>query len=308
MRLPNFLIIGAQKSGTTWFGRMLNQHPEVFVYGEEIHFFDKEQNFEKGIESYKQYFTETHNKKFVGEKTPDYLWANGNGLEGHLPFVHKNIYSHLPEAKLILLLRNPVERAISAVHHIVRTGRISPLFSIDRLLMGDEKVSLERYGIFEKGMYYEQIRAFQEYFVPQQMLILIYEEDVVENPQRSLERSCRFLGANATYKFSGLKTRINDHNHSWLRMTLDFYFPSLKRISRRLDKLNISNKVRPKQHTLKYLYDLYKEPNEKLFRFLGREIPSWKVPKVLNNGKQSFDSGLSDTTKQKSKTCFNHCS
>lgn len=49
MALPNFLILGAQKSGTTWFGRMLNQHPEIFVYGKEIHFFDKERNFEKGI-------------------------------------------------------------------------------------------------------------------------------------------------------------------------------------------------------------------------------------------------------------------
>jgi len=85
MGLPNFLIIGAQKSGTTWLARILKQHPEIFVYGKEIHFFDRQQNFDKGIDWYKGHFEEIPHKQFVGEKTPDYLWANGKGLEDIFP-------------------------------------------------------------------------------------------------------------------------------------------------------------------------------------------------------------------------------
>ena len=109
--------------------------------GRKFIFFDKELNLINGVEWYEAHFSKDCQKRFVREKTPDYLWANGIGVEGYLPFVHKNIYSYLPEAKLILFLGNPVDRAISAVHHMVRTGRFFPLFlfNIGRLLLGKKK-------------------------------------------------------------------------------------------------------------------------------------------------------------------------
>lgn len=197
--------------------------------------------------------------------------------------MRKNIYCNLPEAKLLLLLRNPVERAISAIHHTVRTGRISPLslLNIDRIISRNDKVNLEGYGIWGKGMYYDQIRAYQEYFDQKQILILIYEEDVVENPQHGLETACRFLGADPTFQFQDGNRRIDGYSRSLFTQILDFYFPRLHRVTRRNDEFIPQEKVRPNRAAIQSLYGLYEEPNKKLFKLLGREIRSWKMPEVV---------------------------
>jgi hypothetical protein len=276
MRLPNFLIIGAQKCGTSWFARIISQHPDIFVFAHEIHFFDKIHNYSRGLEWYKEHFADATNYAHVGEKTPDYLWANGLGSEGHLPEVHKNIHHHLPTVRLITVLRNPVERAISAINHLIKTGRVSPLISIERMLKGDKFHLLERHGVISKGMYYKQIEAFMEYFSDEQMLILIYEEDLIENPQEGLRKICYFLGADSSFRFSNLTRKINVHKHSKARLIVNHYVPAMRRYSKILDKFLSTKKLKPTMATYRYLYDLYSEPNEMLYSFLGRKIPSWK--------------------------------
>lgn len=131
MTLPNFLIIGAQKAGTSWLAYQLEKHPEVYLPKKEIHYFDKEFNYAKGLDWYKSHFDSVTTETAIGEKTPEYLWANGAGWEDHLSNVHKNLFETLPNARLIITLRNPVDRAISALHHIIRSGRISPLHDIN---------------------------------------------------------------------------------------------------------------------------------------------------------------------------------
>ena len=277
MPLPNFLIIGAQKSGTSWFAKILSQHPDIFIYKSEIHYFDKIKNYNNGIEWYKKHFPSYNNYKFIGEKTPDYLWANGNGGEGHLPDVHKNLFQNLPDAKLIIILRNPVSRAISAVNHIIRTGRISPLHDIDRLLVGNKAHLLAGHGVIAKGMYYQQIKAYLEFFDRRQLLILIYEEDLIRNPISGVKKVCNFLGAESNFNFTDLKNRINYHNRSRINMTVDFYLPKLRRYTKWLDKYFGVNKLYPSDKTIKYLYDVYSEPNHMFFEFIGRKIHSWRL-------------------------------
>src|SRR5262249_40448697 len=77
MASPNFIIIGAQKSGTTWLARHLRNHPEVFLVRGEIHFFDKDFNFARGRDWYESQFAAATTHRAIGEKTPEYLWANG---------------------------------------------------------------------------------------------------------------------------------------------------------------------------------------------------------------------------------------
>jgi len=279
--LPNFLIIGAQKAGTSWFQDMLRQHPEIFIYSSEIHFFDKSANYSKGIEWYQSHFDSAERHKSIGEKTPDYLWANGIGAEGHLPQVHKNIYDHLPDAKLIVLLRNPVHRAISALNHLLTTGRISPLISIDRLLTGDKDHLVEAHGVIQKGMYVQQIMAFLEFFERRQLLVLVYEEDVVECPTSGLKKACDFLGVYSDFMFTGLQKRINAHKQSMVRLYLDYYFPTVRTRTRFLDSYFKPLKMRPSDRTIKSLYDIYSRQNKFLFEFLNRHIPSWKMPSAI---------------------------
>lgn len=279
MPLPNFLIIGAQKSGTTWLMQRLRQHPDVYMPTEEIHYFDKEYNYKKGVSWYRRFFQEVQDEAAIGEKTPDYYWTNREGAEGHLPHVHQNIHDLLPEARLLLVLRNPVDRAVSAVNHLVRTGRVSPRYSIDELLVGDQKHLVEDHGVIDYGRYYQHIQTYLTCFDPSQLLILIFEEDIVEAPHEGLSKVTSFLEVDPSFPFTGVNTRNNPSSLSKAGLYLQYYLPVFRPLIRGIDKYvtRSTDKRRPTERTLRRLHEIYREENEKLFRFLGRRISSWSL-------------------------------
>jgi hypothetical protein len=280
MPLPNFLIIGAQKAGTTWLLRQLRQHPEVFMPSEEIHFFDKEHHYTNGLSWYKQFFEGVTTESAIGEKTPDYCWTNQPGAEGHLPNVHRNIYETLPDAKLILLVRNPVDRAVSAANHLIRTRRVPPQYSIDQLLVGDKRDLAQTHGVLDYGRYHKHIQAYLNYFDRDQLLVLVFEEAVVDNPQRALERVASFLGVDPSFPFEKVQTRENPPGISKAGLYVRYYAPPLAPIVKALDKylLGRNYKQFPSDDTRETLYDFYRNDNEQLYQFLGRRIPSWTRP------------------------------
>src|SRR4051794_13012479 len=107
MSLPNFLVVGAQRSGTTIFHQILLTHSEIYVPSrrKEIHFFDR--YFDRGLNWYKSYFPPENaaaRYSAIGEVTPDYL---------AIPEVPARIHATLPNCRLIFILRNPIERAYS---------------------------------------------------------------------------------------------------------------------------------------------------------------------------------------------------
>jgi len=109
--LPNFIIAGPPKSGTTSLQLYLDKHPDVFVTG-EAHFFDN--NYEKGLKWYETYFEKYQNEKAIGEKSPSYFFG---------PDVPERIKKHIPEAKLLFIFRDPIKRAYSHYWHNVRHAR-----------------------------------------------------------------------------------------------------------------------------------------------------------------------------------------
>lgn len=274
--LPTFLIIGAQKAGTSWLAERLGQHPDVYMAEKEIHYFDKDFNFKKGIAWYKMHFSGVRGEKAVGEKTPDYLWANGRGVEGHLPEVHQNIYRTLPDVKLIIVLRNPVERAISAVNHIIRSGRISPMYSINDLLTGNKRHLVEGHGVIEYGMYYHQIQAYLEYFQRSQILILIFEEDIVLDPSKGLKKVCDFLGINRDFEFAEKEKKSNIFLGSRLTLLINYYFSFLRPLTHLTDRLWPGKKIRPDQSVIQEMYRIYEPENKKLFQFLNHTVKAWE--------------------------------
>jgi len=274
--IPNFLIIGAQKAGSSWLADMLSQHPDIFMYPQEIHFFDKDYNWRKGVDWYANHFVKAKDEKAIGEKTPDYLWAYGQGTEGHLPDVHVNIYRILGNAKLIAILRNPVDRAISAANHIIRSGRISPLHTLDDLLIGNKSTLLEPHGVIDYGFYCKQLEAFYEYFDPERILILIYEEVLKEDPVKGLENVCKFLEVDHTFEFTGTERTINVGHRSLFGLLLEYYTPLGSDYIRIVDKFFKPMKRMPRRETIKKLYELYENENKRLFEMLGRQIESWK--------------------------------
>ena len=276
MPLPDFLIIGAQKSGTSWLANQLGRNPRVFMPRDEIHYFDKAHNFSRGLEWYESHFAAAESGQLIGEKTPDYLWANGDGAEGHLPDVHRRLHKTLPQARLIIVLRNPVVRALSALTHLIRTRRVAPSHRVDDLLLGKKHQLIRGHGVVAKGFYYRQLRAYAELFDRRQFLILIFEEDIADQPGEGLRRCGDFLGIDPNVVVPSEREGRNASRRSRLRLLIDFYFPPARPLSRVLDHLAPAWKPNPSARTVDELYSTYAAENEKLFNWLERPIPaSW---------------------------------
>ncbi|WP_103029416.1 sulfotransferase family protein [Salinibacter altiplanensis] len=281
--LPDFLIIGVQKSGTSWLARMLSQHPDVYMPGEEVHYFDKVHNYQNGEQWYRDHFTDAKRHQTVGEKTPDYIWAHGDGVEGHDTNVHKNVYETLPDAKLIVLLRNPVDRAVSATKHIIRSGRVSPWYSLDELLMGKEQDRIRGHGVLEYGYYRQHLSAYLDLFSASQLRILFFEEDVVDAPEYGLAKVLRFLGLTETDTIEGVDEKVNAHRSTLLELYARYYAPRLLGMARRTRNIFSKQIEPPSEATIARLYDHYAEHNQQLAEMMDRSLPdSWYSPDLAS--------------------------
>lgn len=195
-RKPNFLIIGAQKAGSTWLYDRLRQHPEVFLpKAVELVFFNRLDCEEPDrVRDYLANFAAaTEQQRLVGEKTPGYFWtADRQRIKGQPP---ANFNPHIPESvhrilgpdlKLIVSLRHPVRRAISAYGHHGKRRRIAPTEALSDIS--------HRLGILDIGFYDDHLQAWEKVYDPERIEVLIFESDIKGNPQAGLRRVYEFLG------------------------------------------------------------------------------------------------------------------
>jgi hypothetical protein len=191
--LPDFIVVGAQKGGTTALYRLLTRHPLVQgAATKEVHFFDD--NFEEGVGWYRNRFPAPRRvggrETITGEATPYYIFG---------PLVPGRMARVVPEARLIALLRHPVERAYSHYQHEVRLGT-EPLSFMEAVeaeeqrLRGDSReFALRHFSYLARGRYAEQILRYQGYRDENRMLLL-KSEDFFGWPQETLSRVLEFLG------------------------------------------------------------------------------------------------------------------
>lgn len=188
MTLPSFLIIGAQKAGTTFLFGLLRNHSRIKAPNKkELHFFDTAR-WHEGMEFYAEQFPALGENSVTGEASPYYMFC---------PRVAQRVAGTLPQAKLIVLLRNPVDRAYSDYRHKVRSGNEELGFEAaieaepariagerEKMLANDRYYSraLRRYSYLSRGVYVDQLREWHEHFDPGQMLVL-NSEDLYEDPQ-----------------------------------------------------------------------------------------------------------------------------
>ena len=158
-RLPDFLGIGTQKGGTTSLHQWLNNHPGVFLPKcKEIHYFDL--HHEKPLEWYKSKFKYAELDQKCGEITPFYLYH---------PEAPNRIKSIIPNAKLIILLRDPVERTISQVYHAKKRGfeKLEPKLALEaeaqRLMHGGIE-SLQKHSYMARSLYIKQLDRYEKLF------------------------------------------------------------------------------------------------------------------------------------------------
>ncbi len=200
MSLPDFINIGAMKSGTSALRYYLRQHPQIYMPDFEPHYFDRE--YDKPIQQYEEIFEEASEGELIGEKTPAYIYR---------PSVPKRIHNHIPNVKLIALLRDPVERAYSHYCQRLRAGEEELDFKEaiekerERLEEGDIQ-EREEYSYVDRGKYHEQIERYLKYFDRDQVLILP-SEDLRNNREKTLREILEFIGADKDFEFKSLKDK-----------------------------------------------------------------------------------------------------
>jgi len=200
-RLPDFLILGAARSGTSSFAAELRNQADIFMPPKrpEPHFFLREAEYAKGLQYYSQrYFAAAPAEALaVGEASTSYLCHRQ---------VAERIARDLPNVRLFAMLRNPIVRAYSSYWHTVKHGYEQLPFwealqaEPSRAAAAELDPALREnrpFAYLERGLYSRQIRAFWEN-IPRERLSIILFDDYVVNPSKIVREAMSFLGLDAT--------------------------------------------------------------------------------------------------------------
>ncbi len=200
--LPDFLIIGAQRAGTTSLYNYVIRHPRVApAFRKEVHFFDE--NHSNGEGWYRAHFPPRSIKRLkgyvTGESSPYYMYH---------PLAAKRVKALLPDVKLMAILRDPVDRAISNYYHQVRKGwELLPMDEAfdreearikgeaGRIADDSSYISIDHkhYSYVTRGIYADQLKVWFDLF-PRKNILVLKNEDFSADPGKGMKRVLRFLG------------------------------------------------------------------------------------------------------------------
>jgi len=272
LRLPDFLVVGGMKAGTTTLKHYLRQHPDIFMAPTEVHFFDNEANYVEGVEWYGAQFREAHPSQLCGEKTPSY---------GYSEVCARRIEETLPRFKLVWIFRDPVERTYSNYWHAVNSAEEQRSFAeaVERELAGEDLPVHRRY--VWRSVYADHVGTYLKYFHRESMAFLILEE-LNADPDRHMERLHRFLGVRHQLPPDlEAKHRTRIPRHLGLHRLLRRGVRSLlgRRIYRKIKRLNqqaehgypdMEPAVRAR------LTEYFRRHNERLFELIGARTDKWQ--------------------------------
>ena len=210
MIAPDFLVIGAQKAGSTWIYDRLKEHPEVFMpKAVELLYFNKPDYADPKLrEAYFENFSGAGGFKRVGEKTPGYFWTTDRTRSTTQP--PQNFNNNIPasvkdvlgdKVDFIASLRHPVWRAISAFGHHAKRDRIDPEKPLRDVAHG--------LGILDIGFYGAHLDAWVSAVGKDRLEVLIFEDDIVDDPINGFRKLCKFLKVDETFRPAGLKKASN---------------------------------------------------------------------------------------------------
>ena len=299
-RLPDFLIVGAAKAGTTSLYYYLKEHPDIFLpavkepkyissqivrypfkgFGDEV----VEQGIIKNLKEYARLFSGVKREKRVGEASADNLYYyQTTGV------IKKILYN----PTIIILLRNPVERAFSAYTHLVRDDREPLSFEKGLEVERDRQEQNWEFIWFYKdvGLYYEQVKAYLENF--DHVKIYLFDDlknntlKVVQDVYRFLEVDDSFIPSSIQEKFNVSGVPKNIIFHRFLRRD-NLFKKSIRPVIRAMmpnanarrelkNRLLRSNLKKPEMNsaTRQYLIDFFREDILKLQELIDMDLSSW---------------------------------
>ena len=251
--LPDFVIIGAMKSGTTSLYDFLIKNPAIASASKkELHYFSLQHNLGKlwycsnfpSNLSRHYFYKKTNQRLLSGEASPTYLFY---------PEVPGRMREILPDAKLIVILRNPVDRAHSHYHHSLRHNRETLSFE-KAIKLEEERLAGVRerlirdpfscdnhyhhYSYLRKGIYADQLENWFRHYNQKQFLILT-TDDLRKNPQQTLDQISDFLGV-SSFQAKNLKNRnvgsYKEMNKGTRKFLIEYFRPHNERLSKLLQR------------------------------------------------------------------------
>jgi len=297
--MPNFLIIGAAKAGTTAVYAYLSQHPQVFMSEwKEPSFFALEGNptpfagprdaigerqRTRDLRGYQDLFRGVTDQRAIGEASTLYLFTDQAAAK---------IQHHLPNVRLVAILRSPVERAFSAYRYLRRDKR-EPLPTFEEALAAEEarlRANWEPIWAYRAGgQYYGQVKRYFELFSRDQIAIYLYE-DFERRPLAIMRELFEFLGVDSTfepdmsirYNVSGdVRSRFVHSLFAAPSAAKDVFRPLLPRaVRQRLRGVIMQRNTRPTQSAMApdtrcALAEFYREDIQRLAELLGRDLSEW---------------------------------
>ncbi len=254
MTLPSFVIAGAQKCGTTTLAGVVRQHPEVHLSKrKEIHFFDR--HFDRGLEWYESQFSPKPHHRQVGEATPAYMYD---------ATARERLTQTLPEARLVIILRNPVDRAYSHYWHKRRLGD-EPLATFEEA-MDAEPERRARTGVrarigfayVDRGHYVDQLEELAAAQGRERLHVMLLD-DLVSDRVATMRALLEFL-------------EIDPEPAASLEVR--------KRNSYRVTDDSGTTETVPYSpmpaETRARLTEFYADSNARLADFLGRDLSAWQ--------------------------------
>jgi hypothetical protein len=186
---PTFIVIGAQKSATTSIYNWLRQHPQVYLSKQkELDFFSQDALYEQGFDYYcRRWFASTGAAKAIGDVSPHYMISAA---------VPERMARHLPQAQLVAILRNPIDRALSHHSMIRKRGLDSRPFSVaaaELMQAGHGLINAVHDNYLVGGLYGATLGRFLQYYPRNSLHIMFYEELIAE-PARHFSSLLEYLG------------------------------------------------------------------------------------------------------------------
>jgi len=269
---PSFLIIGAQKAGTSSLRKFMERNPNHFYTpSRELHFWNRDREYRdgSGVTEYFRNFEEAAPNQIVGEKSPSYLPSTSAA---------ERIALHLPQVKLVAILRNPSDRAHSAYLHGLRIGAIPQSRSFGQAIREYQNHQRVPYGdVVSQGFYFENLERYFKCFDAEQIHVMSFSQ-LTQTPDLVLPELMKFL---MPTEFDFHSTYIN-YKMPRVNVARTSRFPQLVRRVRASKKLSIEHKnylsgltfkklpdalILPEDRTL--LDEIYAESNSNLQKRLG---------------------------------------
>lgn len=281
-QLPGFLVIGAQKAGSTWFTRSLRAHPDIFMPLKELRYFTRHYN--RGPDWYAEKFSGVGEERLIGEGTPGYLLH---------PQAPERISETLGGGTLLIAsLRNPVDRAYSSFWNLLGGG-VLPRDSDFR-----EQFNADFNQMRTRGLYHLQLSRFLEVFPRDQIKVAVMEYDLGPRAPHTLRRTFEFLGVDPSFEQPAAARAANVGGPprrggssvgklgTAVALRSGRLPPSLERMLRRsysalYSRLPTTRQFEPLSDSARAAcIEVYQNDIERLAQLLDRDLSVWQSPKA----------------------------